>query len=210
MAHPPTSLPSPADIAYPWAACAAISAAIKMPASCFADPESGYWHYDDGGGNWVRMLRGQRGWLLVGWDREDPRHLDGATVAVPPPGSPPWWSETLDVFADSLKPWQQYISGPSFIDAYADTAWHSPQATLAATEPMQAPLTAERARSVLVDILLEYDVGFDRVDHAMDTLISEGPNISADHLAELNARGLDPAAGAAAASKFITPGQARA
>ncbi|MGM1059771.1 proteophosphoglycan 5 [Saccharothrix sp. Mg75] len=201
MALVEVELPDPTWMRARWAAFAAVRAARGWGDGCRAD--GAVWHYDDGGGNWAELHRFDGGRaLLLGHDHEysDTYHGRAAEYFQEEEtdllaDAPGWWAGPVDE-AQAAGLWVGFAYG------FEDGAWRRADYDLDDGFDSLAPPFADDVRCrELITHFTEDHAG----PEAVDALIAADADVTEDLVtAVVGARpGWDPAAGTAAARRFL-------
>jgi hypothetical protein len=200
-------LPAPAQLRGRWAAFAAVCAARGPNATCRADGR--VWHFDDSGGNWLDLHHlGEGRALLVGHDHEYSQTYYGPAAEEFGEdetdllaGAPDWWRPVVQQTLDA----DEYVGFVYGFDAdgWKRAAYSVPDGFHSVGLPA---LTMERTRESIVSFTRDapgLGGGTVRQD-AIDALVAADGDVTEAHVtAVIGKGGWDPAAGAAAARKFL-------
>jgi hypothetical protein len=192
----PVDLPPPARMRGPWAAFTAVAAALGSDVA-HATPLG--WHYDDGGGNRVDLVRlGERA-VLLGWDREGATYFRGAARYFDEvetdllAGAPDWWAPPVFEREREFH-WIGFVYG-------FDGGWtRAEYAVDDGFTRVAAPVTAARA----AELIEEWcgDAVGDVAPEAVAAVVEAGAGVTEAQLGALLGGEGDPAAGVAAARRF--------
>ncbi len=182
-----------------WAAFAAVATAVGS-AVCHAAEDR--WHFDDGGGNWADLVPvgGGRA-VLLGWDREGETYFRGAASYFDRPetdllaGAPDWWAPPVEE-AERPYHWVGFVYG-------FDGGWT--RADYAASDGFARvglpAVSAQACRELCAEFCADAVATVDPV--ALGAVVAAGTQVTESQLAALLGGEGDPAAGVAAARRFL-------
>ncbi|MFJ6635773.1 proteophosphoglycan 5 [Streptomyces sp. NPDC091376] len=200
-------LPAPAQLRGRWAAYAAICAARGWGRTCWADGP--VWHFDDSGGNWAEVHHlGTGRAVLIGYDHEYSETYYGPAAEEFGEGetdvlaeAPDWWRPVVERMLAE----KQYVG---FVYGFAGGGWK--RADYSAEDGFRSvglpALSLEKTRERIISLAREAPGlgGSAPNPAAIEALIAADGDVTEAHVtAVVGAVGWEPAAGAAAARRFL-------
>jgi hypothetical protein len=200
-------LPVPAQLRGRWAAFAAVCAARGWDSMCRADGR--VWHFDDAGGNWLELHHlGEGRAVLVGHDHEYSETYYG-------PAAEEFGEDETDLLADAPDWWQPVVRQTldaelyvGFVYGFDADGWKRAEYSLDdGFRSVGLPaLTIERTRESIIEFTRTAPgvTGATARQDAIDALIAADGDVTEEQVAAVIGKGgWDPAAGVAAARKFL-------
>ncbi|MCX4588166.1 proteophosphoglycan 5 [Streptomyces sp. NBC_01481] len=200
-------LPTPAQLRGRWAAYAAIRAARGRDRTCWADVP--VWHFDDSGGNWAEVHHlGAGRAVLIGYDHEYSETYYGPAAEEfgedetdVLAGAPDWWRPVVERMLAE----KEYVG---FVYGFDGDGWK--RADYSAEDGFRSvglpALSLEKTRESIISVAREAPGlgGSAPSPAAIEALIAADGDVTEAHVtAVVGAGGWDPAAGAAAARRFL-------